>query len=106
MIECPDVDGHKCMLQQLNMPWPMTNRSIVTLYYLIDETKNADGSLVFIASSRNTESVVTSLSGQIKKNVVGNNIINYQRLTPVQGAEDGECDWVSVQCFDVGGSLP
>ena len=38
----------------------------------------------------------------IKKNVVAINHINYTKLTPTA---DG-CDWVSVQCLDVAGSIP
>ena len=58
--------------------------------------------MIFIASSQGTDEVVAAQSSKIKKNVVGNNIINYSKLTPT----DGGCDWVSVQAFDVGGSIP
>jgi len=58
--------------------------------------------LVFIASSKGTESVVAAQAGVIKKNVVANNIINYTKLTPTA---DG-CEWISVQCMDIAGSIP
>lgn len=99
MVECPDVDGLKCLIQQIKMPFMMTNRSVVTLYYTIEE---ADGSLVFISSSRGTESVAAGLTAVIDKNVLGNNVVNYTKLTPTETG----CDWVSVQCMDIGGSIP
>ena len=97
--ECPDFEGHKCLIQHISMPMFMTNRSIVQIYYMIE---NEDGSLVYLVSSRGTDEVVAAQTGIIKKDVVGNNIINYMKLTPT---EDG-CEWVSVQCLDVAGSLP
>ena len=72
------------------MPMMMTNRSVVQVYYCIEN--NADGSLIFIASSKNTDDVVAAQSKQIKKNVVANNIINFMKLTPTETG----CDWVSV----------
>ena len=77
----------------------MTNRSIPLLYYFSEE---ADGSIVFIASSRGTEQVVTEQAKVIKKNVVANSICNYTKLTPTA---DG-CEWNSVMCIDIGGSVP
>ena len=58
--------------------------------------------MVYIASSRNTEQVVIEQASVIKKNVVANNIINYTKLTPIEGG----CDWISVQCLDISGSIP
>ena len=78
----------------------MTNRSVVQVYYLLEG--NADGSLIFIASSQGTDDIVAAQSGTIKKNVVANNIINYSKLTPTENG----CDWVSVQAFDISGSIP
>ena len=46
--------------------------------------------------------MVTREASVIKKDVIGNNIINYMKLTPTA---DG-CEWVSVQCLDVCGSIP
>ena len=51
------MEGHKCLLQQIKMPMMMTNRSVVQVYYVIEE---ADGSLIFIASSRDTDEIVTA----------------------------------------------
>ena len=98
-IDCPDVDGLRCVIQQIKMPMIMSNRSIPQLYYT---QENEDGTLVFMASSKGTEGVVAAQAGVIKKNVVANNIINYTKLTPTA---DG-CEWVSVQCMDIAGSIP
>ena len=95
----PDVDGLMCVIQQIKMPMLMTNRSIVQLYRL---TENEDGSIVFIASSKGTEDIVAAQAAIIKKDVVANNIINYVKITPTA---DG-CEWVSVQCLDIAGSIP
>lgn len=65
----------------------MTNRSIVQVYYVLE---NEDGSLEFIVSSKDTDGVVAAQSSVIKKNVVANNIINYMRLTPTANG----ADWV------------
>ncbi len=95
----PDVDGLMCVIQQIKMPMLMTNRSIVQLYRLAE---NEDGSIVFIASSMGTEDIVAAQAAIIKKDVVANNVINYVKLTPTA---DG-CEWVSVQCLDIAGSIP
>eukprot|EP00353_Schmidingerella_taraikaensis_P007566 CAMPEP_0185568294 /NCGR_PEP_ID=MMETSP0434-20130131/1300_1 /TAXON_ID=626734 ORGANISM="Favella taraikaensis, Strain Fe Narragansett Bay" /NCGR_SAMPLE_ID=MMETSP0434 /ASSEMBLY_ACC=CAM_ASM_000379 /LENGTH=62 /DNA_ID=CAMNT_0028182765 /DNA_START=268 /DNA_END=456 /DNA_ORIENTATION=- len=55
IVDCPPVDGLRCVIQNIKMPMMMTNRSIPQVYY-VEETPEA---LVFIASSRGTESVVT-----------------------------------------------
>ena len=77
----------------------MSNRSIINVYYVID---NNDGSIVMLNSSRATDHLVEANKDTIKKNVVGNTIINYTKITE---AQDG-CHWVSVNCADVGGSIP
>ena len=69
------------------------------MYYL---TENEDGSVIFIASWRDTGDIVTAQAAVIKKNVVANNVINYVKLTPTA---DG-CNWESVQCLDIAGSIP
>ena len=99
IVPCPDHDGLKCFIQHIKMPVLMTNRSIPILYYSM---VHEDGSLVFIGSSHSTDAVVANQASIIKKNVVANNIINYTKLTPTA---DG-CDWVSVQCLDIAGSIP
>ena len=96
---CEDFEGCKCIIQHFKMPMMVTNRSIPVLFYL---KENADGTVEFIASSRGTEAVVAAQAAVIKKNVVGINVINYVKLTPTEGG----CDWVSVQCMDMGGSMP
>jgi hypothetical protein len=83
------------------MPMMMTNRSVVQVYYLI-ENCDENGSLIFIASSRATDDVVAAQSKQIKKNVVANNIINYMKLTPTETG----CNVETVTCFDIAGSIP
>ena len=99
VVEIPDVDGHKALIHHIKMPMMMSNRSVVQIYYV---KECEDGSLIFISSSRNTDEVVAAQAKIIKKNVVANNMINYQKLTPTEGG----CDWVSVQCFDLAGSIP
>lgn len=81
------------------MPMMMTNRSVPIVYYVIE---NADGSLIFVSSSRGTEEVVAAQSAKIKKNVVANNVINYMKLTPTETG----CNVETVQAFDVAGSIP
>ena len=97
--DCEDFEGQKCIVQHLKMPMMISNRSIPVLFYL---RENADGTVEFVASSRGTEGVVAAQAAKIKKDVVGNNVVNYVRLTPTEGG----CDWVSVQCMDVAGSIP
>ena len=99
VTDCPDFDGQRCLIQHIKMPIMMSNRSIPQLYYLVE---NEDGSIIFIASSRNTEEVVAAQANKIKKDVVANNIINFTKLTPTA---DG-CEWVSVQALDIAGSIP
>ena len=87
--DTPDVDGYRCLVQHIKMPMLMTNRSIVQLYYVIE---NEDGSLEFIASSQGTEGVMADVASIVKKDVIANNIINYTKLVP-----DGDgVKWVSV----------
>ena len=71
------------------MPTLMTNRSIVQVYYV---NENADGSMEFLSTSKGNDEIVTAMAAVIKKNVVANNVINYMKLTPIEGG----CDWVSV----------
>ena len=77
----------------------MSNRTIPVLFYL---KTNANGSVEFISSSQDTDEIVRQQAGLIDKNVVGNNIVNYTRLTPVKGG----CEWVSVLCIDIAGDIP
>ena len=99
VTDCPDFEGQKCIVQHLKMPMMISNRSIPVLFYL---KENADGTIEFVASSRGTEAVVAAQAASIKKDVVANNIVNYVKLTPIEGG----CDWVSVQCLDMAGSMP
>ena len=99
MVQIPDVDGQTAIIQHIKMPMIFTNRSIVLIYYLIE---HEDGSIEFIGSSKGTDGVAAAQAGIIKKNVIANNIINYSKLTPT---EDG-CDFIAVQCMDIGGSVP
>ena len=54
--------------------------------------ENADGSMEFLSTSKGNDEIVTAMAAVIKKNVVANNVINYMKLTPIEGG----CDWVSV----------
>ena len=56
MAACPDYEGCKCFIQQIKMPFLMTNRSIPVLYYLRENPM--DGSIEFISSSRETDAIV------------------------------------------------
>ena len=98
IVECGEVDGCKAVLQMIKMPMMMTNRTIPNIRYL-DES---DSELVMVTSSRGTEQLVADQAGVIKKNVVGNNVINYLRLVPT---EDG-CTFEGVNCGDLAGSIP
>ena len=55
-----------------------------------------------ITSSAGTAPILAAHARVIGGNVIGNMIISYVKLVET---EDG-CDWVSVLCIDVGGSLP
>ena len=99
VTDCPDFEGHRAVIQHISMPMFMDNRSIPQIYYFIE---NEDGSIVFLASSKDTDGLKEAQKAVIKKNVVAINHINYTKLTPTA---DG-CDWVSVQCLDVAGSIP
>jgi len=81
------------------MPTFFTNRSIPVLFYL---KENEDDSLEYICSSKGTGAVVKSQAAIIGKNVIGSNIISYTKLVETEGG----CDWVSVLCVDIGGSIP
>ena len=95
----PDIDGHKALIQHIKMPMILSNRSLVVCQYLIE---HPDGSIEFITSSKGNEQAAAAHAAIIKKDVVANNIINYLKLTPTA---DG-CDWISVQCLDIAGSVP
>ena len=58
--------------------------------------------MIFIGSSEGSDEVAAAQAGVIKKNVVANNIINFQKLTPT---EQG-CEFVGVNCIDIAGSVP
>lgn len=99
VTDIPNIDGCRAVIQHIKMPLILTNRSIVQIYYLIE---GDDGSLINIASSKGTEAAVEEHKATIKKNVVANNVINYHKLTPVEGG----MQWESCQCLDVAGSIP
>ena len=81
------------------MPTFFSNRSLLSLYYL---KENDDGSIEFLSSSLNTDQVAEQQAKAIGKNVLANNIINYSKLVPVENG----CEWTSVLCVDIGGSIP
>ena len=83
----------------INMPMFMTNRAIPNLYYLVERR---NGCVEFISSSEGSEQVVKQHEKQIKKSVVGNTIVNYYHMRPLQDAVE---IWV-VLCLDIGGSIP
>ena len=88
-----------CYLQKIKMPMIMTNRVIPNLYYLLERR---NGSLEFISSSQGSEAVVAAQAKEIKKDVVGHNIVNYMSIKPVEGG----CEVWAVLCIDIGGSMP
>ena len=96
---CPDFEGQKCIIQHLKMPMMLSNRSIPSLIYL---RENADGTVEFLSSSRETDALVQLHRDKIKKDTVGHNVISYLKLTPIEGG----CEWISVQCMSMGGSIP
>ena len=55
-----------------------------------------------MSSSQGTDELQRVNQALIGKNVIGNCIINYTKLTPTKTG----CDWVSVLCVDIGGSIP
>ena len=99
VVDCPDYEGKRCLITTIKMPFVLSDRSFVSLYYSIEKP---DGSWVLISSSQGTDSVVEAHQSVFKKNVVANNIVNYTRLYP---REDG-IEFVYVQAFDIAGSIP
>lgn len=95
-----DYDGCRCFIQQIKMPMFMTNRSIPVLYYCREFSR--DKGVEFVSSSKGTAEVERINASLIGKNVIGNTVINYSRVTPTT---DG-CYWESVLCIDIGGSIP
>ena len=69
---------------------------------MYDTQENEDGTFEFFSSSEETEELVEAQAKVVKKDVIANNIINYVKLTPVEGG----CEWVSVQALDIAGSIP
>ena len=101
MTKMEDCEGHIVTHTHIKMPMFMTDRSIFNLYF---QYEDADGSWVDLCSYHGTEAIAESEAGKklAGKNVVGQNIIDYRILTPT---EDG-CNFISILCTDVGGSLP
>ena len=97
--DLPDFKGYRALIQHIKMPMLMTNRSIPQVY---DTQENEDGTFEFFSSSEETEELVEAQKKVVKKDVIANNIINYVKLTPVEGG----CEWVSVQALDIAGSIP
>ena len=87
--DCPDFEGKRCLVQHIKMPFMISDRSFISIFY---EIEKPDGSFVSISSDKGAEAVVAAQAKVIKKNVVANNIMMYCRLTPTA---DG-CDYVSV----------
>ena len=77
----------------------MTNRVLPNLYYL---REHADGSIEFVSSSQGTEDIARQQANLIGKDVIGETVVNFTRLKPVQGG----CEWSSVMCVDIAGSIP
>ena len=99
VVDCPDYEGKRCLITNIKMPMMISNRSFVNLYYTITKP---DGSLVSIASSKDTEAIVAANSSIIKRNVVANNIMQYVKATP----RERGCDIIYVQAMDIAGSIP
>ena len=57
VVDCPDFEGKRCLIQHIKMPFMLSDRSFVSLYYSMDKP---DGSLVLISSSQGTEAVVAA----------------------------------------------
>ena len=96
-----DHEGHMVTHTRVNMPFPLTNRSIFNIYHLYDQ---ADGSYVDLCSYQGTDDIAASAAGKkvAGKNVIATNHIDYRHMEPY----DGGCNWTSVLCTNVGGSLP
>ena len=99
VTDCPDFEGKRCLLMHIKMPFVISDRSFVSLYYTMDKP---DGSLVIISSGRDTEAVVAANASIIKKNVVADNVVNYTRVYP----KEGGCEFSYLQAFDIAGSIP
>ena len=99
VTDLPDFKGYRSLIQHIKMPMIMTNRVIPQVY---DTVECEDGSFEFYSSSDETEELVAAQAKIIKKDVVANNIINYVKLTPIEGG----LNWTSVQALDIAGSIP
>ena len=96
-----DIDSHMMTVTTIKMPMMMTNRSIFNIYHSFDCD---DGSFVGLNSSKGTEAFLTTEAGKklLGKNVLATNHINYRHIVPYEGG----CNWTSVVCTDIGGSIP
>ena len=85
----------------IKMPMMMTNR---TMFNINHPTDCEDGSYIALVSSKGTEAFVQSEAGKalLKKNVLAFTHINYRHIVPYEGG----CYWTSVDCTDIGGSIP
>ena len=101
MTKMDDKEGHIVTHTYVKMPMFITDRSIFNLYHQYDES---DGAWVDLCSARGTDDIAASDAGKALcgSNVIGNNIIDYRLIQPCEGG----CNWTSILCTNVGGSLP
>ena len=93
----PGADA--ALLANINLPFPMTNRSFMTCTYYNDME---DGSYWEAGSSRDTEALVEQHKDKIKKNVVGTTHMNFTMLKDTEAG----VEWSNVIMSDMNGSFP
>ena len=100
MLPCPDYEGCTGFICKVKMPMFISNRSLPNLFYLREDPAN--NSLEFFGSSRGTRKFARQHNKLIDGDVIGDTIINYHIIKQV----DGGCEYESVFCIDICGSVP
>ena len=77
-----EVDGVKFYLQQIKMPFMVTNRAFISAFHLIE---NDDGSVIFFNTSHGNEDMLEKYKSKIGSDVVAINHFNYSKFVPVEG---------------------
>ena len=97
-----NADGaDMAVMMQIKLPWPMSNRVIMNMFYFSEENVS-NGVYTQCSSSRGNEKIVEEHKKTIGKDVVGHTHCGYMRVEETStGAK-----WSSVQCVELGGSIP
>merc|ERR1712110_508043 len=95
----PDDDGHQARILKMKMPWPISDRSTVTV---IAKHEKADGTKVLVHSSKGNDHICEANAKTIGKDVISNNMVTYMEYK----AFEGGFDLRQVVKVDAAGSIP